>query len=340
MNGHQRITATLSGAWPDRRPVMLHNFMMAAREAGISMPQFREDPEVAARAFIQSAEKYEVDGIIIDFDTATLAEAVGVPVDLPEDAPARVRGTLIKEITHVAQLNKIDLLRAGRVPVWLETCRLVKTYFGDELFVRGNCDQAPFSLASMIRGMDHWMIDLLGDEAPVFDLLDYCAVICQDFIRHMAQTGVDMVSNGDSTAGPELISPDLYRKFAWPYEKALVEHAHQLGKPYLLHVCGNTDLIMDEMIGTGADAFELDYKTDIALVCKKMGQRCAFVGNIDPSGVLAMGSRSLVAQKTRALLDYYLESPRLIVNAGCAIPPHTPSENIEEMIKVSQTYKP
>jgi len=34
MNGYERITAALRGERPDRVPVMLHNFMMAAREAG------------------------------------------------------------------------------------------------------------------------------------------------------------------------------------------------------------------------------------------------------------------------------------------------------------------
>lgn len=37
MNGYQRIRAVLNGEWPDKRPVMLHNFMMAAREAGLTM---------------------------------------------------------------------------------------------------------------------------------------------------------------------------------------------------------------------------------------------------------------------------------------------------------------
>lgn len=37
MNGYQRIKAALPGEWPDQRPVMLHNFMMAAREAGLTM---------------------------------------------------------------------------------------------------------------------------------------------------------------------------------------------------------------------------------------------------------------------------------------------------------------
>ena len=48
MNGLQRILAALRGEWPDRTPVMLHNFMVAAREPGITMRQYRKDPRQIA----------------------------------------------------------------------------------------------------------------------------------------------------------------------------------------------------------------------------------------------------------------------------------------------------
>ena len=80
MNGYQRISAALRGEWADRRPVMLHSFMMAAREAGLTMRQYREDPVRIARAFIDFTGKYECDGILLDVDTVTLAGAVGVGI--------------------------------------------------------------------------------------------------------------------------------------------------------------------------------------------------------------------------------------------------------------------
>ena len=57
MNGYERIQAALAGRWPDRPPVMLHNFMPAAREAGYTMGQYRKDPKKIAESFIRSVEK-------------------------------------------------------------------------------------------------------------------------------------------------------------------------------------------------------------------------------------------------------------------------------------------
>jgi uroporphyrinogen decarboxylase len=252
MNGHERISAALRGDWPDKVPVMLHNFQMAVREQGITMEQFRRDPHALAGAFIAAVERYGYDGVLVDVDTATLAEAAGVPVDCPDDHPARVRGALLKDLRKAHDLRPVDRSRS-RIQVWLEGTRLLKQHFGSEVFVRGNCDQCPFTLAAMIRGMDAWMMDLLdpGAEAGIRALLDYCTGITTQFITLMVSTGADMVSNGDSTAGSGVISPALYRQFAAPYEQRVVAVAHQHHLPYALHICGNTDPILESMLVQG-----------------------------------------------------------------------------------------
>lgn len=338
MNGRQRIAAALAGELPDSTPIMLHNFMMAAREAGFTMAQYRARPETVARAFIQAVETYEYDGVVVDIDTATLAGALGVPVDMPENAPASAHRPAIDSMEEVAGLPPPDVSRDRRIQVWLEAVRLLVRYFGDEIYVRGNCDQATFSLAAMVRGMPAFLEDIAdpGREEALCRLLDYCHLGVTQFISLMADTGAHMVSNGDSTAGPDMISPALYRKYALPYERRIAAHAHEAGVPWLLHICGKTNRILDDMAATGADALELDYKTDVPLACAVLKNRAAFVGNIDPSGVLAMGAPELVAARTRELLDVFAGEPRFILNAGCGIPATTPSENLKAMIRAAR----
>ena len=339
MNGKQRIDAVLQGEWPDSRPVLLHNFLMAAREFGVIMKQYREDPAIIARSHMHAIEKYDLDGAVIDIDTATLAGAVGVPVDFSEVNPAGISRPLLDSLDRVKYLESADIQKDERVQIWLEACRIIKKHYGDEKYIRGNCDQAPFSLASMIRGSANWMLDLLLDDELVFSLLDYCTDITSQFINLMAQAGVDMVSNGDSPAGPDMISPEFYLKYAQPYERKIVEVAHSNGKPYLLHICGNTDLILNEMLKTKADVLELDYKTDLQLaqdLCA--GEKVAFCGNIDPTGVLAMGTPELIEKKVKEVLRIFDGNPRLIINAGCAIPAETPDVNIKKLVDAAKNY--
>ncbi|NQU54663.1 MAG: hypothetical protein HQ522_19245 [Bacteroidetes bacterium] len=339
MNGYERIQAALKGEKPDKTPIMLHNFMMAAIEAGVSMETFRDNPQSIADVFIQSVEKYKFDGILVDIDTVTLAGAVGVPVDFPEHEPARSGQGNLLNLVDIKKLKKVNIENYQYVQNWLEATRLIKSHFGNEIFVRGNCDQAPFSLASMMRGSQEWMLDLLmGEPEQVTELLEYCTDISCQFIRLMAQTGCDMVSNGDSPAGPEMISPDMYEMYALPYETRVVEEAHKNNMPYTLHICGNTETILELMLQSGADAFELDYKTDVQKAFDALHDKACFIGNIDPSGVLAMGSPELVEIKTIELLNVFSKTNRFILNAGCAIPSNTPEENLRRMIKVAREY--
>jgi len=339
MNGYERIQAALRGDKPDKIPVMLHNFMMAAEEAHVSMSQFRESPKTMADVFIRSVEKYEYDGILVDLDTVTLAGAVGVPVDFPEHEPARSGKGNLENLGDVRTLKKVNIEDYKYVQHWLEATRIIKDHFKDEIFVRGNCDQLPFSLASMMRGSQEWMLDLvMGEPELVQQLLEYCTDVTCQFINLMARTGCDMVSNGDSPAGPEMISPDMYETYALPYEKMVVKEAHKNNLPYTLHICGNTEPILEGMLASGADAFELDYKTDVQKAHDLFKDKVCFIGNIDPSGVLAMGTSELVERKTIELLNVFSENNRFILNAGCAIPSNTPEENLRRMIKVAREY--
>ncbi len=339
MTGRERILAALRGERPDRVPVMLHNFLMAARENGVSMAEFRRSGKAIAESFIRAVETYGYDGVVVDVDTATLAGALGVPVDFPDDLPARCRAPLLGSLDEVRGLKPVSVSAYFTVQAALEAVSRLKAYFKDDVAVRGNCDQAPFSLAGLTRSLDAWLLDLAeGDRSLILRLLDYAAGATGEFLGLMAAAGADILSNGDSPAGPDMISPAMYRTFAWPFEKKIVGEARRLGLPYILHICGRTDLILEDMAATGADGLELDHKTGTQTAHDVLKGRTTFVGNLDPSGVLALGSPDLVAAKTRELLEVFADTPRFILNAGCAIPAETPPENITAMITAARSF--
>jgi uroporphyrinogen decarboxylase len=340
MNGYQRIKAALAGEEADKIPIMLHNFMVVAEEAGLTMAQYRENPKLIAEAFIKSIEKYQYDGILVDIDTVTLAGACGVKIDFPVNDPARSHRGFLDSYDMLPDLKPVNVGNYKYVQIWCEAVRLIKEHFGDEIYVRGNCDQAPFSLASMIRGTENWMMDFyMTEEHLIFELLNYCTEATTQFVKLMAQTGCDMVSNGDSPAGPDMIPADLYEKFAQPYTKKVVEVAHNLKVDYVLHICGNTDIILNQMIETGADGLELDYKTNTQKAFNVMKDKTTLFGNIDPSGVLALGTPDLVKLKTIELLDIFSKTNRFVLNSGCALPSNTPKENVIAFIETARSYK-
>lgn len=340
MTGRERIMNALRGEATDRVPVMLHNFMLAAREAGISMADFRRDGRTIADCFTRTVETYGVDGVLIDIDTTVLAGAVGVPIDYPDDLPARTSGPLLESLAAVRSLRTPRLEDARSVASVLDAVRILKERFGGAVAIRANGDQCPFSLAGSIRGLEGWLMDLVeAPEEGIFSLLEYCCAVTIRYHEMLAEAGSDILSNGDSPAGPAVLSPAMYRKFAWPYEKRVAAAARKLGRPYILHICGDTGLILSDMAATGADGLELDYKTDVRLAREAFGGRTTFVGNIDPSGVLAMGTPAVVEKATRELLEVFGGEPRFILNAGCAIPAETPAANVAAMIAAARAFR-
>jgi uroporphyrinogen-III decarboxylase len=92
------------------------------------------------------------------------------------------------------------------------------------------------------------------------------------------------------------------------------------------------------MLTVGADGLELDYKTDQMLAHHLMKDRTVFVGNLDPSSVLAHGTPQLVEETTNDLLSMFSDTPRFVLNAGCAIPPTTPPENLRALIRTARRF--
>ena len=61
--------------------------------------------------------------------------------------------------------------------------------------------------------------------------------------------------------------------------------------------------------------------------------------NIDPSGVLALGSTDLVRQKTTELLEVFSQTNRFILNSGCALPASTPEKNLKAFVETARNFK-
>ena len=128
----------------------------------------------------------------------------------------------------------------------------------------------------------------------------------------------------------------MYRRWAMPYERRVVQTAHEAGCQYVLHVGGPCEPILADMIRTGADGFELDHTTDAAAARGALAGKAALLGDIDSAGVLAEGSPAEVARATRELLEAFAGEPRFMLGAGDALPETTPEENIRAMVRAAR----
>ncbi len=337
MNARQRTMEVLAGRIPDRVPVCLHNFLPAARESGISMAQYRCDPEAVARAHYQAWEKYQHDCILVDLDTTMLAEAMGAPSDVSGDEPGHIAGPAITSLDAVDSLSVVVPEKDGRIPVLLESIRLLRRKFGDTVAIRGNCDQGPFSLACLLRGNQDFLVDLLeaGDTPELRQLLDVCYESHLAVHRAVMAAGADFTSLGDSFGGPDVISPAMFDVFARPYLQRLVETLTAEEVYTVIHICGNTNAIFNSLQTLPECGFEIDYKTDADRAKQTIGRNHVLFGNVDPSGAIARGTTDAVRRAAAELIAQWKPGGRFILNAGCAIPAGTSPENLHALIQAA-----
>jgi len=341
MTGLQRCQTVLAGGMADRVPVVPQTFMFAAETAGIKVGAFAHSASKMVEAQLVSQAKYGYDGCVIDFDDATLAEACGAKVIFREDEPAIVdeADLVVKDLRDVERLRLPDPWKDGRLPIWLEATRLLKDRIGDHVFIMGRADQGPFSLACLLRGPQQFMMDLLDEESEqgVHALIDYCRRACAVFALAQKEAGAHATSIGDAFAGPNLISPEMYRKFALEPEMRLTEEVQAAGIPFSLHICGNTNGIIADMGRVGAKILEVDWQLDMAVARRAVPASTVLMGNINPSDPMAFGTPEQVEAAVRGILDA-TGGRGVFLSSGCAMGRNTKPENMRALMAAAEKF--
>jgi MtaA/CmuA family methyltransferase len=340
MNSRERVEAVLRGTVPDRVPVCLHNFLLATRESGIPLERYLTDACATADAHLHALDRYGHDCVLVDLDTTMLAEAMGARRDCAPGQPGHLGGPAIGDLSEVGRLRVVDPERDGRIPVLLEAVHRLAEAVGREVAIRGNADQAAFSLASLLRGQSLFMMDLATqpDDPAIRDLLDVCHQSHLAVHRALIRAGAHFTSLGDSPAGPDMISPRMFTAFAQPCQERLVRELAAEGIFTVIHVCGNTSAILDRFATYPNCGFELDYKTDAVRAKGTVGAGHVLFGNIDPSAIIASGTPEQVRTATADLIRIWKPGGRFILNAGCAIPDCTPSENVHALLDAAHQF--
>lgn len=340
MNSLQRCNAVLRRDMPDRIPVVPQTFMYAVDQAGYSIGRVQRDGRLMAECHIQCWEKFGYDGIVVDFDDASLAEACGAKVIFREEEPAIVDESrpLIADLDDIDHLQLPDPGTSGRLPVWLEATNELVSRLGNEVFIMGRADQGPFTLACMLRGTSQFMMDLLtADPGKIIRLIDWCTEACFLFTQAQVRAGAHATSIGDALAGPSLIAPETYRQFAWQPEKELTRQVQKLGIPFSIHICGDTSGIFSDMVDTGARLLEVDWKLDMATARKLAPESTVLMGNINPSDPLVLGNPDDVRRAAAGVIRA-TRGRSLFLSSGCAIGRNTPPENLRALVEAASEF--
>jgi uroporphyrinogen decarboxylase len=336
MTPKERFMAFLGGQATDRLlcvPLILNH---AAHAAGMTVSEAGRTGQNLGKAHAAAYRKYGQDLITIFSDTSLIAEAMGTGLYYTEDDAPRVQTPRVRSMEDAMGVQAPDPQTAGRLPQYLEAIRTANAEVGEEVFV-SCCFAMPFTIAAALMGTDLFVKSLRKQPDLAHRLLKVSMEAALRFVDAIVEAGGIPVPV-DPVASCSVIGPRQYAEFAAPYTQPIIARIAATGLPPVLHICGSSHLIWDQMCDTGAAVLSLD-RVDMEAAKRAVGDRVCLLGNVAPAETLLYGTPAVVEEHTRLCIDRSADNPRgYIVGSGCEVPLNTPPENIHAMMDAVRKY--
>ena len=108
MNSIERVGAAIELREPDRVPVDLHDFQVAASASGLPMSEVFRDGALLAEAMLAAWREFGHDMILLENGTACSAEACGMVVRYCDDTAPVAGRPIVNSLSDVADLQVPD----------------------------------------------------------------------------------------------------------------------------------------------------------------------------------------------------------------------------------------
>lgn len=314
------------------------------RQAGRYLPEYRairerhsflevaKTPELAAEVSLQPLRRLGVDAVIVFSDILIVAEAMGMPLEVPDGGP--VLGNPIRTAADVQALRDFDPMQETRFvgDAIGRICGIV----GAEVPVLGFAG-APWTLACyMIEGRARGDFaaakQMMYAEPQLFrKLLGRIARATARYLKSQIAAGAAAVQIFDTWAG-ELSLHD-FDEFELPALEMLLEELNAGETPVILYARGAQHLLKS-LKRAGADVLSVDWRVDLAEARKALSEHVALQGNVDPA--LLLGPQEGVRRAAREAIER-TGGVGHILNLGHGILPSTPVENARAFVEAGQT---
>jgi MtaA/CmuA family methyltransferase len=323
MNSHERVMNRLQGKPVDRPPNFNIIMGFGMRYLGLPLQGYFLNHRVLAQAQIAVARDFEIDVVSIIADSYREAADLGAQIEFPPNDLPRPDRPLFADCHDFKDYRLPQPLISARMGDAVEGCRLLLSQVGGEIPVMGWVEGA-LAQANILVGDQALLYNLYDRPGRVLDLLEICTQVEIAFAEAQIRAGAEIIGLGDAIAS--LVSPEMYRVFALPYEQRIFKAVHTLGAITRLHICGNTTRLLPDMLRSGADIIDLDWMVDLAWAGDLVADRAALCGNFDPVSVMLQGSPDQVRTAVRHCQQ--AGGPRHFSAAGCEIPESTPHANL------------
>ncbi len=326
MTGKERCLNAIAGEPVDRVPVFPLLMFFAVDRAKITYRRYATDAAALVDAQL-NMRQFNVDALTVCSDAFRLSADLGGDMEYPEMAPPRLTRPLVRNEADLKRLGRPDPLGKGsRMADRVAGVRGIARAAGEECLVLGWVEM-PFAEACAICGISDFMMLLHDDPELAHRVLEFVTPLEIDFAIAQIEAGAPMIGAGDAAAS--LISPKMYREFALPYEQRVCEAVRRRGGMVKLHICGNTNQLLEDMALCGADLFNVDHMVDLGRAADVYGRagKC-FKGNLNPVSDMLQSTPDRCRRRALECIEI-AAGRRYMLSAGCEVPAGVTDETFQ-----------
>ena len=305
----------------------LPEYLRVRKQAG-SFMALCTNPELACEVTMQPLERFPLDAAILFSDILTIPDAMGLGLYFETGEGPRFK----KPVRTAADVNALGVPDPEtELRYVMDAVRLIRQTLDNRLPLIG-FSGSPWTLATyMVEGSStktfaHVKGMLYSEPQLLHQLLDTVARSVTSYLNAQIAAGAQVVMIFDTWGG--VLTPDDYRDFSLHYMQQIVSgltrEADGLQVPVVLFTKGGCQWL-EAMADTGADALGIDWSTDLELARKRVGDRVALQGNLDPAVLYA--TPEIIRAKVANVLARFGKGSGHVFNLGHGITPDVDPEN-------------
>ena len=287
------------------------------------------DSKVQYKTLSMLIEKFCPDGIFSIMDLSVEVEALGLNLRLPENAHPLVTKHPVKNREDLKIIRDNWHGITGRMKVFIEVMERIARKYS---IIKGGYVIGPFTMAGELMGTTDIGINVILNPKLVLELLSFSVQIISEYTHAFFDAGADTVAVLEPLA--VMLSPEQYKEFSLFTFKKLVSNLNN--KPLILHICGDTNHIIELMLDSGAIGLSLDSMMNFKELKDTIPEEVILIGNLDPVKVFLQSTPQEVTRATKNLIETMKDANNFILSSGCDIPLNTPLENIEAFMKAAR----
>lgn len=326
------------------------------RQAGRYLPEYKAtrakagsfmnlcmNPELACEVTIQPLDRYPLDAAILFSDILTVPDAMGLQLRFAEG-----EGPIFdKPVRTEADVNALFAPDPeGELKYVMDAVRTIRKELDGRVPLIG-FSGSPWTLATyMVEGgssKEYAKVKGMLFDRPdlMHKLLDTTAKAVTAYLNAQIDAGAQAVQIFDTWGG--MLTPRDYKEFSLRYMQQILDGLKRESEgrkvPVILFTKGGGQWI-EAMADTGADALGLDWTTDLSDARRRVGDKVALQGNMDPTVLYASPER--IRKEVATVLESYGKGSGHVFNLGHGIHQHIDPENagafIEAVHELSAPY--